>query len=197
MPGMHRLRLGNVGASTQPSAAPEPVSGTAKLSEAVGIYLRLKGKDRPVTFHRGAERSCGYVIDVCGDKDLMAYTKADANRFRDSLMERGLTGSSISRIFGTVRSIINFVASELGVIMTNPFGKVYFDRSAGVKDRNPLPDDALRKVQSECQHLDDDLRWLVKTDASKREPPSAPFLCAPMPWRLRRKRSCALAGCIL
>ena len=50
-----------------------------------------------MTFHRAAERSCGYVIDACGDKHLDAYTKADANAFRDALIARGLNGSSITQ----------------------------------------------------------------------------------------------------
>jgi integrase len=60
-----------------------------------------------------------------------------------------------------VRSIINFVASEVGVTLTNPFAVVYYDRKAGVEDRQPLPLDAIRQLQGECARLDDDLRWLV------------------------------------
>lgn len=101
------------------------------------------------------------MIDVAGDKDLRAYTKGDANTFRDALIERGLSGSSITRIFGTVRSVTNFAASEMGVSFTNPFGGVYSDRQAGVQEREPLPADAVRAVQRECLRLDDELRWLV------------------------------------
>ncbi|MBZ4023463.1 hypothetical protein CKO11_13450 [Rhodobacter sp. TJ_12] len=162
LPGKHLLRLAPASNSPLAPQTPAPAaSETVKLSEAVGIYLRLKGQGRPITFHRGAERSCGYVIDVCGDKDLTAYTKADANAFRDALLKRKLTGSSITRIFGTVRSVINFAASEVGIDMNNPFGKVYYDRNAGVSDRAPIPLENIRKVQGECRKLDDDLRWLV------------------------------------
>ncbi len=158
LPGKHRLRM--------PS---DPIAGTmhnsmsdsVTLSEAVAVYLRLKGRGRPVTFQRAAERSCGYVIDVAGDKDIRAYTKGDANKFRDALIERGLSGSSITRIFGTVRSVTNFAASETGISITNTFGGVYFDRQAGVQEREPLPVDAIRVVQNECRRLDDELRWLV------------------------------------
>jgi hypothetical protein len=64
-------------ANTAPSAVAfaGPATSAVKLSEAVAIYLRLKGQGRPVTFHRAAERSCGYVIDVCGDRDITAYPK--------------------------------------------------------------------------------------------------------------------------
>jgi len=162
LPGKHMLRLAqNANAAPVSLVASATMPETVKLSEAVAIYLRLKGHDRPVTFHRAAERSCGYVIDVCGDKDITSYSKADANAFRDSLIERGLAGSSITRVFGTVRSVINFAASEVAVDMSNPFGRVYYDRKAGVEDRAPLSAEAIRTMQAECRNLDDDLRWLV------------------------------------
>lgn len=131
------------------------------LSEAVSIYIRLKGKDRPVIFHRAAERSCGYVIDACGDKDVTAYSRADANSFRDALIKKGLAGSSMTRVFGTVRSVFNFAAAEIGITANNPFVGVYYDRRAGVEDRQPLPIDAIRSLQQLCKVEDDDLRWLV------------------------------------
>lgn len=161
LPGKHMLRLAQAGA--RPAAPPVAQQGieTITLSEAVGIYLRLKGADRPATFHRAAERACGYVIDVCGDRSITEYTKADANAFRDDLLKRGLTGSSITRVFGTVRSVINFATSEIGVDITNPFGRVYFDRNAGVEGRDPIPSDAICVIQAECQRINDELRWLV------------------------------------
>lgn len=164
LPGKHMLRMA-VNSGMAPSAvllAPAAaVTASVKLSEAVSIYLRLKGNGRPITFQRSAERSCGYVIDVCGDKDISTYTKADANAFRDYLLKRGLTGSSITRIFGTVRSVTNFAANEIGIDFSNPFGKVYFDRSAGVEERVPLPNDVIRRLQQDCRRIDDDLRWMV------------------------------------
>lgn len=147
--------------SALPMASAAAVAASVKLSEAVSIYLRLKGKGRPITFQRSAERSCGYVIDVCGDKGIAAHTKADANAFRDDLLKRGLTGSSITRIFGTVRSVINFAANEIGIDFSNPFGTVYYDRNAGVEERVPLPIDVIHSLQQDCRRIDDDLRWLI------------------------------------
>ena len=161
LPGKHMLRLQR---ATEASAVDQPLSVSSSsvlLSEAVGIYLQLKGNGRPVTFRRAAERACGYVIDACGDKHLHAYTKADANAFRDALIARGLAGSSMTRVFGTVRAVTNFAASEQGLTLNNPFAGVYYDRSVGVSDRTSVPADALAVVQEKCRELDDDLRWLV------------------------------------
>jgi integrase len=127
----------------------------------MGIYLRLKGQGKSKTFHRAAERSCGYVVEVCGDKPINSYTKAEANSFRDALIERGLAGTSITRTVGTVRAVINFAASETGIDVHNPFVKLYYDRSAGVSERQPLPDQKIRIIQRECEQVDDDARRLV------------------------------------
>jgi integrase len=161
LPGKHMLRRQSDVSRSSPADLTAPSSLSVVLSEAVSIYLLQKGKGRPETFQRAAERACGYVIDVCGDKHLEAYTKADANAFRDALIARGMAGSSITRVFGTVRAVTNFAASEQGLSLTNPFTGVYYDRLAGVSDRNPIPTVALTKVQAKCREVDDDMRWLV------------------------------------
>ncbi|MFX0542444.1 site-specific integrase [Roseovarius sp. S4756] len=127
----------------------------------MAIYLRLKGQGRPDTFKRAAERSCGYLIDICGNKSITTHSRKDANKFRDALVSKGLAGSSITRVFGTVRSIINFAASEVGIDLNNPFAKVYFDRKAGVTERQPIPEEAIADIQAACRDQDDELRWLV------------------------------------
>lgn len=63
LPGKHMLRLAQANGNVPDGlTAGLPATETVKLSEAVAIYLRLKGKGKSVTFHRAAERSCGYVI---------------------------------------------------------------------------------------------------------------------------------------
>ncbi|MDB3911659.1 integrase, partial [Paracoccaceae bacterium] len=39
-----------------------------KLSEALAVYLCLKGKDKGIPFHRAAQRAVGYLIRACGDQ---------------------------------------------------------------------------------------------------------------------------------
>jgi hypothetical protein len=133
------LRFGNLVSSEFDTVSPVASSSFVLLSEAVEIYLKQKGKGRPINFRRAAERACGYVIDACGDKHLDVYTKADANAFRDALISRGLAGNSLTRVFGTVRAVINFAASEQGLSLSNPFAGVYYDRNAGVSGRNSIP----------------------------------------------------------
>ena len=148
-------------AETSEAPPQTPSASSLLMPEAVEVYLRLKGHNRPVTFHRAAQRCCGYVIDVCGDKHLEQYAKADANALRDALIVKGLAGSSMTRVFGTVRAVTNFAASEQGLSLKNPFSGVYYDRSAGVSVRAPLTTTDLKLIQRSCRDADDDLRWLV------------------------------------
>ncbi|MGH1368579.1 MAG: DUF6538 domain-containing protein [Maritimibacter sp.] len=88
LPGKHMLRK-MMATGELPKAVSEVSSSFVLLFEAVGIYLKHKGKGKAVTFHRAVERSCGYVIDACGDQPMDVYTQVDANAFRDALIARG------------------------------------------------------------------------------------------------------------
>ena len=45
--------------------------------------------------------------------------------------------------------------------LSNPFSRVYFDRTDKVKKRLPIPNDVIREIQNECYKIDDDMRWLL------------------------------------
>jgi len=80
---------------------------------------------------------------------------------RDWLVDRGLTGSSVTRNFSHVKAIINFALSEFALDARNPFIGVYHDRTAGVSTRKPIPVADIFKVQGKCRTIDDDMRWLL------------------------------------
>lgn len=131
------------------------------LSEARDIYVKAKGRGKVATFNRAAERTVEYLSASKGNKPLLAYTKSDVNSFRDELFARGLAGSSVVRVLSTLRAIFGFVLAETGLEAPNPFAGVYLDRNVGVVDRKAFSVGELRKAQSICREVDDDLRWLV------------------------------------
>ena len=155
LPGKHLL----TDAVQEPAA--EPAGDEHSLKDAVAVYLRLKGHDRPPTFEAAVRSSCGYLIDCCGMKHLKDYLRTDATKFRDYLFAKGLNGASVARIFGTVRAVINLALSEFGLAIINPFSNVYFDHGVGVKKRLPVKPEGIKKVQAECYKADDEKRWLI------------------------------------
>jgi hypothetical protein len=131
LPGKHLL----ADAVQEPST--EASVDTHSLKAAVAVYLRLKGLDRPPTFEAAVRRSCGYLIDCCGMKNLDEYVRSDATQFRDYLFAKGLNGASVARIFGTVRAVINLALSEFGLSIVNPFSNVYFIKAKGLRNAFP------------------------------------------------------------
>ena len=131
------------------------------LKQALAIYLELKGRGRPKSFEAAATRTYGYVVQVAGNKSLDQYSRSDALQFRDWLVAKGLTGSSVTRNFSYIKAIFNFAVSEYALDLSNPFAGIYHDRSAGVVKRQPIPSDVIRTLQLECMQVNDDLRWLI------------------------------------
>ncbi|WP_289036655.1 DUF6538 domain-containing protein, partial [uncultured Roseibium sp.] len=145
-------------------ATPLTTSSSAPLlSEAEALYVEMKGRGRSGSFEQTAKRSISYMLQLLGDKPVDAYTRAEVNRFRDSLDKRGLSTTSVRRIFSTVRAAVNFTARENGLEEPRAFAGVYLGDAVGSSrsNRNPIPLADIRRVQDFCRALDDEPRHLI------------------------------------
>ena len=104
LPGQSLLRSHNNDSSPSVNFC-SANSSQPLLSEALDLYVSLKGKGRSKTFQISAQRACGYVIQVAGDKRLGDYERQDALKLRDWLVKRGLAGSSVTRNFSYVKAV--------------------------------------------------------------------------------------------
>ena len=134
---------------------------TPKISDALDLYLRLKGVGKDKVFFRTANRNIRYVIKVLGNKSLKSYSSSDGGKFRDWLLEEGMSVNTVKRVFSSIRSIINIAISEYGLDCSNGFARTYFPNDNIVNIRKPLPIDKIELVHKLCKEYDDDLRWLV------------------------------------
>ena len=152
IPALHLLRDKPLSAST---------CSSMRLSEALELYLRLKGSNKDKVFHRGAERNIQSVIDVLGDRPVDEYASSDAASYRDYLLKKGLTTNSIKRNFSTIRSIVNLCIQEHGLDCKNAFSRVYLPDLDDSKKRKPIPIENIRQIEQDCKSEDDEARWLV------------------------------------
>jgi integrase len=136
-------------------------SSCMTLSEALELYLRLKGVNKGKVFRRGAERNIQSVVGVLSDRPLDEYSSSDAAAYRDYLLKRGLTTNSVKRNFATIRSVINLAIQENGLDCRNAFSKVYLPDLDDAKKRKPIPVENIKEIQQECMSIDDEARWLV------------------------------------
>ena len=75
-------------------------------------------------------------------------------------LDKGLSIASVKRNFSTIRSIINLTISEQGLDCGNAFARTFMPEEDRQR-RLPIPIDCIRAIQSDCHHIDDDMRWLV------------------------------------
>ena len=152
LPGSHLLKS---------SSEPTPHSNAPTLNESLDVYIKLKGAGRSEYFITTARRNIDYVIKCLGCRPIDQYTSADAAKYRDWLVEKGLASSSVKRVFSSVKAIVNLAINELGVDSKNAFAGVYLASRGDAKKRKPLSNDSLKHLQNACIEADDDLRWLV------------------------------------
>jgi len=131
------------------------------ISDALDLYVRLKGTGRGKVFARTAERNVGYLIECIGEACLCDIKPTDAGKFRDHLIAKGLSPSSVKRVMTSVKAIYNLGAKELGVTNPNPFTGIFIPDDGTIIERLPVPLDVIRTIQDECFEIDDDNRWLI------------------------------------
>ena len=131
------------------------------LADALDTYLSKRGLNKGKTFHSAARRACTYLVKCRGVKQLAEYSRVDALLYRDDLIARGLTGSSVGRVISSIRAVFNFTISEYALEIKNPFMGMYLDKTIGVSKRYPIPIDDIKTVQNKCRIIDDDMRWLI------------------------------------
>ena len=155
------MQLDAMGLDNVQSKLFQPVKPSAPLmSEATSFYLRLKGEGKDKVFIRAAQRNAASVIEVLGDRPINDYASSEAGKLRDVLLDRGLAVTSIKRMFGSVKAIINLAMAEHGIEGRNPFASIYLPDEIP-EERKPIPLDAIRRIQCECITVDDENRWLL------------------------------------
>ena len=131
-----------------------------KLSDALEKYYKLKGADRAEQFFKAAKRNVSYVIQHLGDRPLDAYYSSDAASFRDWLVNKNLSSSSIKRIFSTIRAVFTLTIQEEGLNCNNAFAKTFLPSDERPKRKSISLKD-IKCVQKICLDIADERRLLV------------------------------------
>ena len=76
-------------------------AGVTTISEALDLYLKLKGAGKDKVFIRTANRNEGYVIKVLVDRPTPSYSSSDAAIFGDWLINRGMGIKTVKRVFSS------------------------------------------------------------------------------------------------
>jgi integrase len=131
------------------------------IIDAKELYFSVKGKGKPKLFFDTANRNIRYLIDCLDNRSIDCYSTKDAAKFREWLIARGFSNSSLQRIFSGVKAIVTFCIKEQGLDCQNPFTRVYLPAESKKNKRLPVSSSDLRVLSQSCIEIDDDIRWLV------------------------------------
>ena len=131
------------------------------LSEACELYLRLKGVGKDTVFIRTANRNTSYVTKLLGDRPISSYSSNEAAQFRDWCIDKGMGIKTVKRVFSSIRAIVNLAIAEEGLDCSNAFAKTYFPNDDNAQSRQPISIQDIKRVQSLCKDIDDEMRWLI------------------------------------
>ena len=74
---------------------------------------------------------------------------------------KGMGIKTVKRVFSSIRAIVNLAIAEEGLDCSNAFAKTYFPDDDNAQVRQPISAEDLKKVQSLCKDIDDEMRWLI------------------------------------
>ena len=139
----------------------DEVSALPYISVALETYLDLKGRDRSPSFESSVRRSVSYLIEELGDKRIDKYARSEALTFRDALLQRQLSISSVKRNFTNINAVVGLVCKELGHPDSATFRGLFFKETSECAKRLAVPPKQLQQLQIQCMKTDDELRWLL------------------------------------
>ena len=139
----------------------DEVSELPYISVALETYLDLKGRDRSPSFESSVRQSVSYLIEELGDKRIDKYARSEALTFRDALLQRQLSISSVKRNFTNINAVVGLVCKELGHPDSATFRGLFFKETSACAKRLAVPPKQLQQLQIQCMKTDDELRWLL------------------------------------
>jgi len=136
-------------------------SSCITLKEALKYYLDIKGKGKTKAFFNKTNRAVEEFIRYHANLPLDVISSSEVAKFREHMLLKGLKVASVKRAFTTLKAIINFAASELGLEFKNPFTNIYLPPSDDSNIRKSIPEPNIKQIQLACKTINDDVRWLV------------------------------------
>lgn len=76
------------------------------------LYLKVKEHGKDKVFFRNTERNICYLKSCIGVKLLDQYSAADASKFRQWLLDKGLSSGSLKRIFYNIKAVLTSLSKS-------------------------------------------------------------------------------------
>ena len=99
-------------------------------------------------------------MEKLGDRPIDAYSSSDAANYRDWLLDKNLTTSSVKLMFGTIRAVFTLTIQEDGLNCPNAFARTYLAPVEATKRASISPED-IKRIQKIGLDIADERRLLI------------------------------------
>ena len=158
---MEQIHLKELGLTVTNQTPVISKATSVSIDDALACYHRLKGSGKGDLFFKSSERGMRYLKACLDDKPIEQMQAVDAVRFRDYLFDKGLSSSSVKRVFSTISAIVSLSIKENGLCMPNPFAGTFIPDDHNKVRREPIPIDYISVIQNSCRTIDDEPRRLI------------------------------------
>lgn len=132
------------------------------LTDALNVHLEHHTKRDDLKFTTYARRAFASLVAVAGDKDIKAFTRADARRFIEQSLSDGNKTATVRRRLNSFRAVWSAYRRECDPKLPNPFDSLVIPGEGNdKKERVSLTEDELSRLAVACRNKDDAPRWIL------------------------------------
>ncbi|WP_232080742.1 tyrosine-type recombinase/integrase [Variovorax sp. SRS16] len=132
------------------------------IEDALRVYLETHKKRDDKKFAIYARRAFATLTAVAGDKDIAAFTRADAHSYVKAALDNGVKTGTIRRRIGVFTAVWGAYRRERDPLRTDPFERLAIAGDGeDAKPRVPYTADQLRALYVACRAKDDERRWII------------------------------------
>lgn len=132
------------------------------ITDALEVYLETNPRKGNEKFETYARRAFASLVAVCGDKDVKAFTRADARLYVSKALEGGKKTATVKRRVNSFRAVWSAYAHEKAHGLHNPWERLTIQgEGQDAEQRQPFTPDQLKTLWLACLERDDDMRWVV------------------------------------
>ena len=132
------------------------------ITDALDLYLETNRRKGNEKFETYARRAFETLVAACGDKDVKAFTRADARLYVTKALAGGNKTTTVKRRINSFRAIWSAYAAEKAHGLHNPWERLTIQgEGEDATQRAPFTADQLTKLGAACRERDDDMRWIV------------------------------------
>lgn len=132
------------------------------ITDALDLYLETNRRKGNEKFETYARRAFASLVAACGDKDVKAFTRADARLYVAKALEGGNKTMTVKRRVNSFRAVWSAYAAEKAHGLHNPWERLTIQgEGEDATKREPFTLDQLKALWLACRERDDDIRWIA------------------------------------